>query len=341
MRVVAEMGQCHEGSVPAAIDGAVRAQVAGCWGIKFQLLKPESIAQPDAAIYWDDAEGRTTQRETFEQAGIIEYEDFGPIKSKCDEIGIEFLATPFDLEAVAALDAIGCEWIKIASGDITHLPLLRAISQTGMRAILSTGASTLEEIDLAVSCLGDSIAVVMACSLIYPTPSELANLAQISALRTRFPGIETGYSDHTTSVLTSFGAAALGAMMLEKHYTTNPGGSQVPDHSMALSPHQMAEYVANAVEGEAARGSDSTMLVPQEERARVGARRSCCAGRSMSKGDLVDLEDITWLRPLVTDGFEPGETDELVGHRLAVDLVQGDPFTRSSFVLERADHQHV
>jgi N,N'-diacetyllegionaminate synthase len=143
--------------------------------------------------------------------------------------------------------------------------------------------------------------------------------------------VEIGYSDHTTSVVTSYGAAVLGATMLEKHYTTKPGGELVPDHAMAFAPPRMQQYASNAQEGGRARGDGRLEPMPHELAARHGARRSCCYARDLPAGHPLGHDDITWLRPGPDrDGFGPGATDQLVGAVLQTDAREGTPIVATS-----------
>ncbi len=167
--VIAEAGQCMEGDIDIAIKMAVDAADAGAWGFKVQFLRPETIATSDAPKYWTDSFGTTNQRDAFDLAGCIHYDEWQPVVDACNDNGINFLATPFDLDAVDALEGYGCSRFKIASGDITYLPLLKRIGETRGTAILSTGASTLIEVRDALACLinaGISEVALLACSLI-------------------------------------------------------------------------------------------------------------------------------------------------------------------------------
>ena len=324
MRVVAEAGQTMMASVETAIDQAYRAMHAGAWGYKTQLLTPETIARPDASLYWDDKFGNKDQREAFTRAGLIDYGAWAEVKNACDDFGITFLATPFDLDAVAALDKIGVRHYKIASGDITYQQLIEEVAQTGAEIILSTGASTGPEIDRAVKWCGPLENVtLLACTLSYPTPAHAANLGRIAKLQERFPYLNVGYSDHTSLPDSGMCAAALGSTLNEVHYTLDRSGPDVPDHAMALDPTGLARYVEASNRGALLRGAPNLAPCDEELPARRGARRSICAKHDLPEGHIPTLDDFAYLRP--GDGIPPYLADSVAGIPLTRAKKAGEP----------------
>ena len=293
-RVVAEAGQCMQGSVELAIQMAENAHFAGAYGFKTQLLKPDTIAAPGAPLYWDDRFGTKNQREAFNLAGLVDYGAWSAVKDACDDIGIVFFATPFDLDAVEVLYGMGVQHYKIASGDLTYRDLIETCNATGGEVILSTGAAYELEIARALEWAPD--ATLLACTLSYPTPYHAAHLARITALKARF-GNAVGYSDHTSWKNTALAAAALGADMLEVHYTHDNDADDVPDHSMALDPAGLAEYCAYAWAGSMLRGDGHLAPCDEEHRARDGARRSAHATQDLPAGHVLCAEDFVWVRP--------------------------------------------
>ena len=294
-RVVAEGGQCNQGQVDLAIRMAQDAKAAGAWAYKSQLLTPETIAAPDAPLYWDDNLGTTNQREAFTRAGLVDYGAWSAVKEACDDIGIVFFATPFDLDAVWTLAAMGVQHFKIASGDLTYKDLIVACAGSGAEVILSTGAAYKVEIDRALEWAPD--ATILACTLSYPTPVHQAHLARIETLRAAYPGYRIGYSDHTSSPDTALAAAALGADMLEVHYTHDRTADDVPDHAMAVDQIGLAAYTRSARVGAMLRGQGDLVPCSQEDRARRGARRSAHAARDLPAGHQLQAGDWTWVRP--------------------------------------------
>ncbi len=305
-----------EGSVDTAIDMARAAHAAGADAIKVQLLKPETIARVDASKYWDDRFATSTQRSAFKLAGLIDYGAWIAVREACDEIGIEFFATPFDLAAVDALETIGVTRYKIASGDITYRQLIERVAQTGKGIVISTGASYLNEIHEAVKWCGSRRnPTLLACTLSYPSHAGIAHLARIETLRRAFPASPIGYSDHTSLTASAMCAAALGAQILEVHYTYDVTAENVPDHAMALDPEGLKAYVKGAEYGALLRGSGRLTPIAEEEAARFGARRSIVATRDIESGSLIAAEDLICLRP--GDGVSPATIYGMIGHRAA------------------------
>lgn len=306
--VLAEAGQCMEGSVARAIQMVHDAADAGAWGIKTQLLRPESIATSDAPKYWDDGLNTTTQRQAFTKAGLLGYDEWALVREAARERNLAFVATPFDLEAVDALEAIDVDAYKIASGDLLYLPLLERVLNTSRPIILSTGAAWLDEVETIVSWMLErdpSVRyrlVVLACSLVYPTPLSAANTGRIVRLRELiaecgWAPIKVGYSDHTTGVGAARDAAAAGAILLEKHYTYRNASGPVADHAMAVDPDGLRDVVQEVNLGALVYGDDFIIPTEAEERARHGARRGCYLKRNVEAGEYVLADDVEYLRP--------------------------------------------
>jgi sialic acid synthase SpsE len=284
-----------EGEVDLAIHMAAAAKDAGAWGFKVQLLTPELIAAAGAPKYWSDQLPSRDQREAFTLAGLVDYGAWREVKEACDSIGIVFFATPFDLAAVDALYDMGVQHFKIASGDLTYRALIESCHATGGEVILSTGAAYKIEIIRALRWAPQ--ATLLACTLSYPTPIAAAHLARIESLRRGWPGKRVGYSDHTSHNGTALAAAALGAELLEVHYTHDRRSGDVPDHAMAVDPDGLADYVAHATLGALLRGSRDLSPCSFEDRARKGARRSAHAARDLKPGEVLTAADVVWVRP--------------------------------------------
>lgn len=315
-RVLAEAGQCMEGSVGRALQMVSDAADAGAWGIKVQLLRPETIATADAPKYWDDDLGTATQREAFTAAGLIDYDRWRPVRNAARLCRMAFVATPFDLAAVEALESIDVDAYKIASGDLLYAPLLDAVVDTGRPILLSTGAAWADEIEAAVEHLLErdpSVRyrlVLLACSLVYPTPANEANVGRVSRLGEMIAeygwrGAKVGYSDHTTVTHTARDAAAAGALVLEKHYTYRDASGPVADHGMAVDPDGLAAVVSAADRGAAIRGDSRLIPTDAEERARVGARRGLYLVRPVAAGAVARPDDVAALRPAPHHAMTP------------------------------------
>lgn len=324
-----------EGSIERAMEMARSAREVGCWGFKVQLLKPETIAAPDAAKYWDDDFGTKDQREAFAAAGLIDYGAWAEAAQECRRIGLRFVATPFDLEAVEVL-APYVDVYKIASGDITFRRLIDAVADKGKPVLLSTGASEADEIGRAYELLESAgcPTVLLACSLVYPCPAEDANLARIKHLQS-LSGGQVGYSDHTKDCLTSLAAAACGAVVCEKHYTyygAAEHGGQVADHDMALTPRLMEVYVDYAHRGARLRGEPELRMTSSERRAGMGARRAVRAARDLPAETILTEGDLIELRPAAPGRrpADPWRWAELVGRKLAASVAAGETFTEAN-----------
>jgi sialic acid synthase SpsE len=311
--VIAEAGANHNNSVERAIRMAQRAASAGAWAIKFQLYKADSLSVRESPKYWTDEIGTETQFEAFQRSDRLDYADYGTVAEACRDLGIIFFATPFDLAAVEALEGMRVPLYKIASGDITHKPLLEAVAATGKPVLLSTGASTEDEIRQAIEWtgLGPDKLVLLVCTLTYPTPDEDADFARIESFRRQFDPYLVGVSDHTLGVAGGWLAGALGAVCIEKHYTLDKDLPDVPDHRISVDPGELAELVDASNKASVLRGDDTIGVRPSEEPARQSARRSIVLERAVEAGSTLSRADVGFKRP--GTGLPPFRLDELVG----------------------------
>jgi N,N'-diacetyllegionaminate synthase len=312
IKVIAEAGQ-GKGDFGYLADAIGAAARAGCWGVKIQLLRPDRIARADAGVYWDERRPEIkSQRDTFAAVGCLDYALVADLVDVADDAGIELVATPFDFDAVEAMAKAGLRHCKIASGDITHKPLIGIAAQAfPCGIILSTGAATLPEIDRAISWVYaagyDGPAAVLACSLAYPTPADHAEIRRVTTLRQALSA-PVGYSDHTHGTAAARVAVAAGATMLEKHFTLDPTDLSVPDNAFALNPDNLAIYVWEATAAAGMLGTGDLGATDIEQAARVGARRSICAARDIPAGHVIGPSDVDFLRPADPDGLAPFES---------------------------------
>lgn len=317
VQFVAEIGQAN-GDREYAIEAVRQFAGAGATHVKVQMLHPETIAAEDALSYWSTGPV-VSQRRQFRENGVLTDDDVAAIRAECHRCAVGFVATPFDLDAVTRLFHLGPDAVKIASGDITFLPLVKAVATMGKTTFLSTGASTLSEIREAVEAFrltqtfNDLRAelVPLACTLAYPTHLCDANIARIGYLRDRLPGCAgIGYSDHTRESITSMLAVQAGAWLLEKHVTLNPDGAG-PDDKMALTPDGFRDYVRRGLEGAKIAGNQE-LVVEAELPARVGARRAARVTCAIPAGCEILPEHISYLRP---DPFGDGMSIRIAGKR--------------------------
>jgi N-acetylneuraminate synthase len=323
-RVIAEAGANHNNSVERALEMAERAASAGAWAIKFQLYKAASISVRESPKYWADEIGTDTQFEAFQRSDRLDYGDYRAVAEACRDLGIIFFATPFDLAAVEALEEMRAPLYKIASGDITHRPLLEAVAATGKPVLLSTGASTEDEIRRAVEWtgLGPDKVVLLVCTLTYPTADEDADFARIETFRREFDPYPIGVSDHTLGTAGGWLAGALGAVCIEKHYTLDKSLPDVPDHKISVDPEELAELVEACDKASVLRGGDPAIGVrPSEEPARESARRSIVLERAVEAGQTLSRADVGFKRP--GTGIPPFRVDEVLG-RTATRRLEAD-----------------
>lgn len=336
--IIAEIGVNHEGSMDLAKRLIEEAAASGAHAAKFQTYKAEKIASRHSPAYWDQSKEPTaSQFELFKKYDAFGEQEYAELAGHCAKHGVDFLSTPFDLDAVDFLDPL-MPAFKIASADITNIPLLRKVARTSKPVILSTGASTLAEIGHAVEVLrsaGCRELALLHCVLNYPTPPERAQLAQIQLLKRIFPDCPVGYSDHvvpdeTISALEA--ATLLGATILEKHFThdkTLPGN----DHYHAMDRHDLARFITKLDTYRILLGAESKTL-EYEDAARLHARRSVVAARKIEKGELFSEENLIVKRP--GHGISPLFWDEIVGTR-AAESIQDDELLSWRQIEKRKD----
>ena len=323
--VIAEIGVNHGGDLDLAKRLIDLAKEGGADAAKFQSYKAGRIASKDSPAYWDTTKEPTaSQFALFKKYDMFGAEEFQALAAHCRATDIDFVSTPFDSDAVDFLDPI-VPFHKVASADLTNVPLLRQVAAKGKPVVMSTGASSLAEIDMAVKTLTDAGCkdlVLLHCVLNYPCPNKNAHLNMITGLKRAYPNYVIGYSDHTLPdermlVLTS--AWLKGALVLEKHFThdkTLPGN----DHYHAMAKDDLRKFIENLdVIGELL-GSEHKAPLADEAPAREHARRSIVIDRALKAGDVIAESDITYKRP--AHGVSPLFWDEVIGRRVARDLAE-------------------
>lgn len=316
--IIAEAGVNHNGSVELAKKMILAAEDAGVDYLKFQTFKAENLVNKFAgqAKYQQQnlkSGAGATQLEMLKKLEL-DFSDFVLLKDCCESHGLKFLSTPFDLESIEFLRTVGMDYMKVPSGEITNLPYLKAIARTGLPVIMSTGMCRLGEIEDALKVLtvgGVSIdnITLLHCNTEYPTPMEDVNLRAMETLKRAF-GTKVGYSDHTKGIEVPIAAVAMGATMIEKHFTLDkalPG----PDHIASLNPVELKEMVTSIRNIEKAIGSGIKTVTPSEEKNIDVARKSIVAARPITKGELFSAENITVKRP--GNGISPMKWDEVTG----------------------------
>jgi len=318
--IIAEAGVNHEGSMELAKRLIREAAEGGADAIKFQTYKADTIASKDSPYYWDiEKEPTKSQHELFKKYDKFWKKEFEKLKIECDEVGIEFLSTPFDRESAIFLNDL-MPAFKISSSDITNKPFIELISSFGKPILLSTGASYLYEIEQAVSWIDEKNPLcLMHCILNYPTKEENANLGMIVDLLNRFPEFVIGYSDHTEpyDMKTLEIATLLGAEVLEKHFTFDKSLTG-NDHYHAMDKNDLSKFVENIKRDIKLIGSLYKKPLSTEDKARRNARRSIVISGDIKKGEVFSNENLTWKRP--ASGISPSLIQEIIGKHARKDL---------------------
>lgn len=320
--IIAEIGVNHGGSMELAKQLIEAARDGGAHAAKFQTYTADKIAVRDSPAYWDlSAEPTATQHALFKKYDSFGQAEFEELAGHCAELGIDFLSTAFDLEAVDFLAPL-MPAFKIASADITNVPLVRRCAAHGKPLIISTGASTVEEIERAVresTGGGASSVALLHCVLNYPTPPENAQLGFIPRLREAFPEHAIGYSDHVVpdECMTTLSMAVhLGCDILEKHFThdkTLPGN----DHYHAMDVRDLKRFTDMLARFSTLYGNGGKSLALERD-AIVHARRSVVAARAIKAGERFTAENLVAKRPGY--GISPLHWDELLEASAAQDI---------------------
>ncbi len=313
--IIAEAGVNHNGSFELACQLIDAAKAAGVDCIKFQTFKSENLVSHSAqkAEYQKDTTGDGSQVDMLKKLELS-YEEFLKLKSYCDYVGICFLSTPFDFESIDFLNSIDMPFWKIPSGEITNYPYLVALAKTGKPVVMSTGMCEMREIEEAINVLkenGSKDIKLLHCNTEYPTPYEDVNLKAMNTIRETF-GLEVGYSDHTKGIEVPIAAVALGATVIEKHFTLNRN-MEGPDHKASLEPDELAKMVQSIRNIEKAIGSGVKIPSPSEKKNISVARKSIVAKTSIRIGEELTEANITVKRP--GNGISPMRWNEVIGKR--------------------------
>ena len=321
--IIAEAGVNHEGKMEVAKRLIEDAAEGGADAIKFQTYRAATLASKNSPSYWDlSKEPTTSQYELFKKHDSFWKNEFENLKKYCDEVGIEFMSTPFDKESANFLNDL-MNVYKISSSDITNKPFINYICQFNKPIILSTGASFLHEIAEAVEWIetnGNPLAL-LHCVLNYPTADDKAALGMIPALQKIYPDLIIGYSDHTLpgNMEMLHTASLLGARILEKHFTFDknlPGN----DHYHAMDKNDLKFFNKRISDTIAAIGEMKVRSLPEESIARKNARRSLVTARAIPTGKIIEPEDLTFKRPAF--GISPRNYNEVIGMKARYNLAE-------------------
>lgn len=296
--------------------------------VKFQLYRARHLYVKNAG--YADYIGKKKSIYQIIKEMEVPYEWLPKLKNYCDDQGIFFLCTPFDEKSADHLEKINVEAYKIASYTITHLPLIRHIAKKGKPIIISTGASNIQDIERAIKTIkntGNAQIAVMQCTAKYPAPLSTINLKIIPELIRKFE-IPVGLSDHSQEpIITPLGAVALGANLIEKHFTTDnnlPG----PDHKFAILGEQLKEMTSSIRKLEEALGEEGKRVLEEEKYLYNFARRYIYANKNIKKGKTFTKDNLIILRSgNKKKGLEPSKYYEILGKKASLDIKKGDPLT--------------
>lgn len=324
--VIAEAGVNHNGNLEIAKKMIDVAAKAGADAVKFQTFKADTLVRKDAVKAAYQQENATDKQESqYEMLKKLELtkQMHQELIQACADKGILFLSTPFDIDSIHMLTDCGITIMKVPSGEITNYPYLREIGRTGKPVILSTGMCELREVKDAVRVLkenGSSEITLLHCNTEYPTPMQDVNLKAMCTLREEF-GLPVGYSDHTQGIEVPIAAAAMGAVVIEKHFTLDRN-MEGPDHKASLEPEELRAMVRAVRNIEIAMGDGNKRPSASERKNREVARKSIVAKTEIRKGEIFTEENLTAKRP--GSGISPMQWNDVIGLRADRDYEQDE-----------------
>lgn len=309
--IIAEAGVNHNGNLDNAFKLIEVASEAGADYVKFQTFKTELCISKNAPLAEYQKEGADKIDSQFELVKKLELSEEMHLQliKKCQECGIKFLSTGFDIPSLRFLNSLGMDFFKVPSGEITNLPYLREIAKFNAPVVLSTGMTDLDEIKDALKVLDGKDVTVLHCNTEYPTPMEDVNLLAMLTIRDQLK-VKVGYSDHTLGIEVPVAAVALGARVIEKHFTLDKT-MEGPDHKASLDPNELKAMVKAIRNIEQALGQGSKEPSRSEMKNKVIARKSIIASVPIKAGEAFTENNITVKRP--GNGISPMKWDEVIG----------------------------
>lgn len=331
--IIAEAGVNHNGDLNLAFRLVDKAFEIGADCVKFQTFKTENIVtktSPKAnyqMLVTDKAESQFDMLKKLE----LQKEDFKKIKDYCKTKGIQFLSTPYNPEDATLLNDLGVEAFKIASGQLVELPFLKFVAKFGKQMIISTGMANLAEVYKAVEAIkstGNNDVIVLQCNTDYPSKIEDTNMKAMITMRDAL-GVPVGYSDHVPTNYACYAAVALGAEVIEKHFTLDKN-MEGPDHKCSLEPEEFRELIAGVRAVEKCLGTGVKIPSQSEVNNTYGMRRSLVARNDIKAGTVLTEEHFGFKRP--ANGLSPNYLETLIGKKAAKDMLQDEAFTFESII---------
>jgi len=322
---IADLAANHDGDMGRAKDLIHLAKEAGADCAKFQHFLPEKIVSQTG---FDDMKTQTAHQAGWRKTVVEVYDQYHfrrewtqPLAELCQSTGIEFMSTPYDYDAIREIVSL-VPAIKIGSGDITWINFIEEIAKTQKPCLLATGASTMTDVELAVDaiCRYNKSIVLMQCNTNYTGSDNNFNHVNLNVLKAfsiRYPQMVLGLSDHTSGHSTVLGAVALGARVVEKHFTDD-NAREGPDHSFAMNPKTWANMIDRTRELEAALGTGVKGIEPNEDETVVVQRRAIRLTRDVEPGHQLASKDVDFLRPCPLEAIDPRNVNKVLGRPLTI-----------------------
>lgn len=322
--IIAEAGVNHNGDVKLAYKLIDAAKESGADCVKFQTFVPEKLVSSTAkkadyqTVNIGKADEELSQLEMLKQLSLP-FEDYVGLKEYADQLGIDFISTPFECDSVEFLNTLDIPFWKIPSGQVKNLPYLLAIAKTKKPVVMSTGMCTMDEVKDSIRILkknGTPSVTVLQCNTQYPTPYEDVNLNVIKTMKKEL-GVPVGYSDHTLGIAMPIAAVAVGATVIEKHFTLDRN-MKGPDHKASLEPNELKTMVESIRSVEKAMGNYDKKPSPSETPTMAVARESIIASKPIKKGDVLTEDNLIVKRP--GTGIDPMKWFEVIGTKAIRDF---------------------
>lgn len=332
--LIAEIGVNHNGSLAKAIELIDAAKNSRANAVKFQTFSADTLVGRDVPKVKYQLSTTDAKETHYQMIKKLEFSKDDHIKALayCEEIGIDFISTPYDVESVSFLKSIGVKTIKIASADIVDFNLLKAINKSNFQhVILSTGMATIGEVDEALQILNNpnSKVTLLQCTSNYPCSDSSINLRVMSTLQTAF-GLDVGFSDHSIGTLAASISVTLGASIVEKHFTLDKN-LEGPDHKASSTPSEFRKLVDAVRRTETILGNPIKRVQEEEMQMRAVSRKSISAAKNLKSGDVIAETDLIMLRP--GTGLHSKMIPSLIGSTVTEDILQGEAITLSKLRL--------
>ena len=316
--IIAEAGVNHNGSVERAKELIIKAAQSGADAIKFRTYTADDLVIKGVPKFWnwEGDKDRQTQYDAYKKIGGFPLENYPELIKTCKKNNIEFLSTPFSAKSADYLVSIGMKAFKVASSDMSSLPFLAHIAEHNVPIMLSTGASTIEEIKEAVMAIkkaGNKKIVLLHCTLCYPTELKDSNLNIIKTLEKEFPDLIIGLSDHTIGLDAPAIAAALGAKVIEKHYTTDKTLPETADHWLSVDPPELKQLVKSVRTAELLLGESKKRVFECERETRKYDKRSIVSAVDIPAGTVITKKMLDFKRP--GTGIYPKYLSKIAGKK--------------------------